>query len=473
MRKITKLTSIVLILVSLISLCSGCVKSDTMVTIGIGVPWAEDSETYQSVMVAVEESNMFTESNYVKIELVPYVADQAGKQDILRQMKNGTIAMLFYERDEYVDEYLDLDSGMIATLTEIQQVYPACYENAKSFVMDTATDADGMNHMLPLLGNYQGVFFNEEIFLKYGLTVPKTWEQFTAAINTLKENGVTPIAGGFSDGGMKYWMDELILMEGGVAEHSYVPKYGVVNSWARAITDFETLYKSGTFNTNCMTATHADAVAMFNKGESAMILANSKDVMIEGSDTEKTGVFSLPVTTTGKKNIGDIICNYDTGIYVNSQFLTKKTEVIDCMIEFVIEYISLICDEDFTTGELEYPEYSYTAYKQDWSLPADPYTIGIEEIIEDNEFVSPEDIVEKDPKEPEEILAEDTLQERVFNMMENVTEAGRSLTTEFMTFDYFIDLVKSYIEKGGDVEKLLTDATAKEVEAQNGTVVAE
>lgn len=463
MRKITKITSILLILVSLLTLCSGCMKSDTVVTLYVGVPWAEDSETYQKVQLAVEDSNEFTSGDYVRLELVTYTDDEAGKTDILKKMKNGNIALLFYKRDEFVDPYLDADTGMLASLTEIQAVYPSCFEDAKDFVIDTATDSDGVTHMLPLMGTYQGVFFNEKIFLDNGLTIPKTWEQFNAVIDTLIAKGITPVAGGFADGGMTYWMDELILMEGGVAEHSYVPKYGVVNSWARAINDFKGLYTKGTFNSDCMTKTHAEAVDMFNSGKAAMIVCNSKDVVTESADKDNMGVFSLPVAATGKKTIGDIICDFDTGIYMNSQFFTKRSEVIDTMVLFVVDYLNALCDEDYDTGDIIAPEWGYDAYGEDWTLPGNPYTIGVEEIVY-NEWG---DIIEgvKGSSEPEEIEASDTLRSSVFNMMENVSEAGRSLSTEFLTFDYFIDLVKNYIKNGGDVDQLLTNATAKEVEA--------
>lgn len=468
MRKSAKLISIVLVLVTVLGLCSGCnLTQETMTTLYFGVPWAEGSEIYEQLSVVVEDNNAFTENEYVRIELVPYGEDEAAKKDFLKDVGSDKIAFFFYERDELLDQYIE--NGTLATLAQMQQVYPSCFESAKSFVMDNATDTDGVNHLLPLYGNYQGVFFNEDIFLKYGLKIPKTWEQFTNVIETLKTNGVTPIAGGFSDGGMEYWMDELILMEGGVAEHSYVPKFGVVNSWARAIADFETLYKNGTFNSNCMTATQADAVQLFQSGKAAMILANSKDVANENADLEKMGVFALPVTTTSKKNIGDMICNFDGGVYINAQWLKKETVIIDTMIEFVTETLNEILKEDWDTGEPEYPEAGYELFKSTWSMPANPYAIGFEEIIEDNEFVSPEDIVEEDPSIEEEILVDDNLETRVFNMMENVTEAGRSLKTEFVTFSDFIASVKNYVEKGGDVEKLLVAATESEVAAQKGT----
>ena len=69
----------------------------------------------------------------------------------------------------------------------------------------------------------------------------------------------------------------------------------------------------------------------------------------------------------------------------------------------------------------------------------------------------------------EEIKEEDTLQERVFNMMEHVTNAGRPLTSNFKTLDSFTESVKNYIQNGGDINAVLKDATDKEIAAQSGT----
>ncbi len=460
MKKFAKIISIVAILAIMLGVCSGCVRSDVMTTLYLGVPFAEDSDHYTELQLAVEDINMFKESDFVRIELVSIPEDKKERENFLKRVDKGSLAMMIYDRDELLDKYIEDDK--LATLAEIQQVYPACYEKANQFMLDTSTDSDGVNHMLALAGSYQGVFFNEEIFIKYGLSIPKTWEQFTAAIETLKANGITPIAGGFADNGIEYWIDELILMEGGVAEHSYVPKYGVVNSWARAMNDFKALYENGSFNADCMDKTLAESVEMFQNGEAAMILCDSKAVT-DGADADKTGVFSLPLSATGKKNIGDIVCDYSRGVYINSSFLKKKVEIIDTLIEFVIDYLNAPA-EDFGDGA-EVVSWSYPAYAESWTLPADQYTIGLEEIIIDDGTVDLEAIVE-DPTVMEPVKEEDTLQTRIFNMLENVTEAGRSLTTEFKTFDYFAGLVRDYAQNGGDAEALLLDATQKEVTAQ-------
>ena len=454
MRKFAKIISIALILVSLLGVCSGCMRSEVMTTLYFGVPFEKDSEHWNALQLAVEDINMFKEDYYVRVELVEIPSDEEGKKEFLKDMDAGRIAFFMYDRDEHLDKYLK--SGRIATLTEIQQVYPACYETAKQYMLDTSTDSNGVNHMLALAGTYQGVFFNEKIFLDNGLLIPKTWEQFNTSIETLKAAGITPIAGGFADTGMRYWMDELILMEGGVAEHSYVPKYGVVNSWARAMDDFKALYNNGTFNKDCMDKTHEQAVEMFNKGEAAMILCNSKDVITEDTDVDNTGVFSLPVSTTGKKNIGDIICDFNRGVYVNTTFLKKKTDIIDTMIEMVVDYLNSHL-EDYGDEDSELVEWSYLAYSEPYMCPADPYTVGIEELITDEYG----DIIEdtSDPTIPDEIKEETSLQKYVFDFLENVDDAGRSLVTNFDNIDYFVDQVKEYTLKGGDREEILLDIT--------------
>jgi len=51
---------------------------------------------------------------------------------------------------------------------------------------------------LPLCGLYQGVFYNKEIFARYDLEVPTTWQEFLNVCRILLENGEEPIviAGG-------------------------------------------------------------------------------------------------------------------------------------------------------------------------------------------------------------------------------------------------------------------------------------
>lgn len=45
---------------------------------------------------------------------------------------------------------------------------------------------------LPFANNASGVLYNPDIFAKYGVQVPQTWDEFIAAADTFKANGVDP-----------------------------------------------------------------------------------------------------------------------------------------------------------------------------------------------------------------------------------------------------------------------------------------
>ncbi|BCB02513.1 extracellular solute-binding protein [Bacillus sp. KH172YL63] len=69
------------------------------------------------------------------------------------------------------------------------------------FVAGTAEAyaVDGSTYGLPLELNIATVFYNKEIFNKYGLEAPKTYEELQQVVKTLNENDVAPIALGNKD----------------------------------------------------------------------------------------------------------------------------------------------------------------------------------------------------------------------------------------------------------------------------------
>lgn len=466
MRKITKIISLVLILVTILGLCSGCMQDESTTIIRFAVPYKKDSSNWKAFQVAVDDMNVFGKQSKIEVELVEMPTDKKAKKKFLKDLDTGELAMFLSERDELVDKYIK--SGRLASITEMQKIYPNCYlqyQKDREYLMTTSTDVDGVNHMLALTGTYQGVFFNEDIFLENNLEIPKTWDHFMAVIEKLQAAGVTPFAAGFADDGIAYWMDELVLMEGGVAEHMYMPKYGVVSSWSRAMDDFKALYEKKVFNDDCMDITHEEAVKMFNAGEAAMIVSPSKEVVTDDMDLNNAGVFALPVTETGKKEIGDIICDYDRGIYINTSFLKKEKDIAQSTITMVVEYLNASAE-----GTYEEPEpkaYSYYSYSEAWMCPADPYTVAPEIIYyADNgyDIIPREEII--DPKDPEKVLEEEKLINRVYKLLENVNNADRPFTRNFKDVKFFVDTVKEYTL--GDFtddqkEEMLLEVTNKQV----------
>jgi len=63
------------------------------------------------------------------------------------------------------------------------------------------TNFKGKQYTVPTgVSYYTGVYYNEAIFAKYGLSVPTTWAQFVTLSNKLRSNGVAPLGIGGKDG---------------------------------------------------------------------------------------------------------------------------------------------------------------------------------------------------------------------------------------------------------------------------------
>lgn len=76
-----------------------------------------------------------------------------------------------------------------------------CLENISRAAIESPsfTDQEGKTWAMPIDGSCIGIFYNKDIFAKYGLEVPQTVTDFDKLLKTLKENGETAFALGFKD----------------------------------------------------------------------------------------------------------------------------------------------------------------------------------------------------------------------------------------------------------------------------------
>jgi len=79
----------------------------------------------------------------------------------------------------------------------------------------------GKEYYIPLVYSWTAIYYNKAIFDQYHLAPPATWEEFLKVCDTLKENGVRPIA--LTGGGpwlSTYWFDYLDLRLNGPEFHA-------------------------------------------------------------------------------------------------------------------------------------------------------------------------------------------------------------------------------------------------------------
>jgi raffinose/stachyose/melibiose transport system substrate-binding protein len=133
---------------------------------------------------------------------------------------------------------------------------------------------------VPNYAEYLMVYYNKDLFAKYGIAVPTTFEQLTAAMDTLVKNGVTPFANAGAEYLAQQYLYQLALSK---AERSWVDDYeeyqGKVDfhdeAWTFAATTFADWVKKG-YIAKTSISTKADGAGNdFLRGKAAMLFSGS------------------------------------------------------------------------------------------------------------------------------------------------------------------------------------------------------
>lgn len=103
--------------------------------------------------------------------------------------------------DQMNDTVLDLQNkdGIFLPLDEYAEgkAYGSDQKFKDIFIpslLERGRAKDGKLYAIPREVYIQSMFYNEKMFQKYGITVPKTWDEFMNVCETLKSNGIAPIA---------------------------------------------------------------------------------------------------------------------------------------------------------------------------------------------------------------------------------------------------------------------------------------
>jgi raffinose/stachyose/melibiose transport system substrate-binding protein len=79
-----------------------------------------------------------------------------------------------------------VDAGYIMELTG-SSIFSRISDDARA-----AVQRNGKDYMVPIAWSTMGVFYNKDIFAKYNLVPPRTFEELLRICETLKSNGITP-----------------------------------------------------------------------------------------------------------------------------------------------------------------------------------------------------------------------------------------------------------------------------------------
>jgi raffinose/stachyose/melibiose transport system substrate-binding protein len=245
--------------------------------------------------------------------------------------------------DGFIQPYVEGD--MLAPLDDIVES-----SNLKDAFIPGVKESyavDGKTYGLPLELNISYVFYNKEIFEKYNLEVPKTFEEYKNVVKTLADNGVTPTTVGAKDGWpASFWFMYMADRIGGSTILTDVidgkAKFDDP-SIVKAAEEIQNLVDMGGFVKGASALSNDDAKGYFMNEQAAMFLTatwelpnytTSPDVTQEFKD--KIGYFKFPTYEGGKgTEINSYVGGPGVGLFVAKD--SKVQEEAKDFTAFLVE----------------------------------------------------------------------------------------------------------------------------------------
>lgn len=159
--------------------------------------WPEGSSNAQFSIVKDVIAEYEKEHTDIKIETEILNPDQYREKLKVLASSNELPDIGMTWSDGFIKPYVEGD--MLAPLDDIVE-NDADLKDAFIPGVKESYAVDGKTYGLPLELNISYVFYNKEIFEKYNLEVPQTFEEYKNVVKTLADNGVVPATVGAKDG---------------------------------------------------------------------------------------------------------------------------------------------------------------------------------------------------------------------------------------------------------------------------------
>jgi raffinose/stachyose/melibiose transport system substrate-binding protein len=191
----------------------------------------------------------------------------------------------------------------------------------------------GKDYGIPLRINCKYFVYNKEIFAKYNLAPPETWDQLMAVCETLKKNGVTPIA--FGDQipwAACHYITGLNqkLVPDDVRKKDYNFKIGEFTDpgYVKALEMFKELNDKGYFNEFVNSTPHNIAQQSWVAGVAAMHFLELEEFVTISQEFDPAGwgFFPMPEITSGS-GIKNYIIGAPDGFMVSANTQHPKEAI--------------------------------------------------------------------------------------------------------------------------------------------------
>ncbi|MEC0368811.1 extracellular solute-binding protein [Paenibacillus chibensis] len=324
---------------SSVSKGGGKAHSSDKVTIKMMHLWPDGSNSAQNKLMKQIIGEYESSNPNVKIETEVLENEQYKNKIKVLSASNSLPDVGFTWAAGFLEPYVK--GNMFAPLDDLLQG-----DLKDKFVAGTteAFAVDGKTYALPVELNIVPVYYNKEIFAKYNLQPPQTYEEFKDVIKTLNDNHVTPIALGSKDAWTgSFWYMYLADRIGGpdVLDQAVANRTFSDPSLIQAAKEAQNLVKSNAFVKGFNGLSNEEAKSEFMNEKAAMYAMGTWEVpnYTTNSDIpqefkDKIVFFKFPTYDGGKGSVNDWVGGVGVGL-----FISENSKVMDDAKKFVSFFV--------------------------------------------------------------------------------------------------------------------------------------
>lgn len=253
---------------------SAAQDNDEPVDIRLMTSWTAGSVAYESIEALLETYKKEKPNVQITHDALPS-ADLRTKLTV--EMAAGTPADVSWCILSYAREFIKDDKIIDWAPVYNDPKHPEFKQWFSEVSLNFATTDDGKIMMTPQEGSIDGLYYNTEMFTKYGWNPPQTFDDLLALIPKIKEKGISPLVTGGKDGRFAWLASALLARSAGLDNFKALtlgdamtgwkdPKYG----FGDAMNKFKQMIDAGVYPKGVLGMSATEADQMFARGEAAM-----------------------------------------------------------------------------------------------------------------------------------------------------------------------------------------------------------
>ena len=236
-----------------------------------------------------------------------------------------------------------VQQGKVADLTDLLNENPQWYNRFREDTWKYVTVNERI-YGLPFEIIYEGLFLNKDIFAKYNVPIPKTYEELLDAVEIFKANDIIPIAYNATPEGSYIYQNIVMKLGGkGEVEEPFDAKGNLKPSFLDGLNIMKELYNAGAFPDQAFLIDDKTRNDLFIQKKAAMIVQGSWLIGEEGIDANDTSIDIIPFPSfqQGKADNSAIIYGCGNGIFHISQKAWKNERLREPSISLLDELTSV------------------------------------------------------------------------------------------------------------------------------------